>query len=77
MSLVFIFIMAELAGYLGCKRPILNMLKRFNMHNFKVGDVPMVKGDKLSIKQCLHNDIEMASMSHILYASATRSLMYT
>lgn len=46
------------------------------MHNFKDGDVPVVKRDKLSTKQYSQKDVERASMSHISYASTIESLVY-
>ena len=38
--------------------------------------VPIVKGDKLGLNQCLKNDLENESMKNIPYASAVGSLMY-
>ncbi|RVW78554.1 Retrovirus-related Pol polyprotein from transposon TNT 1-94 [Vitis vinifera] len=52
------------------------VLKRFNMQTCKVGDVPVVKGDKLSNEQCPKNDLEKNAMKTIPYASAIGSLMY-
>ena len=37
---------------------------------------PIMKSDKLSLNQCLKNDLENESMKNILYASAVGSLMY-
>ena len=52
------------------------VLERFNMHNCKFGDVPVVKGDKFSLSQCPKNDLEEESMKNIPYASVVGSLMY-
>ena len=37
---------------------------------------PIMKSDKLSLNQCLKNDLENESMKNIPYASAVGSLMY-
>ena len=42
----------------------------------KAGDVPIVKGDKLSNEQCSKNDLEKDAMKTIPYASVVGSLMY-
>ncbi|RVX16189.1 Retrovirus-related Pol polyprotein from transposon TNT 1-94 [Vitis vinifera] len=55
---------------------INRVLKRFNMQTCKAGDVPVVKGDKLSNEQCPKNDLEKDAMKVIPYASAIGSLMY-
>ncbi|RVW17199.1 Retrovirus-related Pol polyprotein from transposon TNT 1-94 [Vitis vinifera] len=55
---------------------INRVLKRFNMQTCKAGDVPVVKGDKLSNEQCPKNDLEKDAMKTIPYASAIGSLMY-
>ncbi|RVW92102.1 Retrovirus-related Pol polyprotein from transposon TNT 1-94 [Vitis vinifera] len=55
---------------------INHLLKRFNMQTCKAGDVPVVKGDKLSNEQCPKNDLEKDAMKTIPYASAIGSLMY-
>ena len=52
------------------------ILARFNMQDCKGGDVPMVKGDKLSKEQCPKTELEKNSMSIVPYASAVGSLMY-
>ena len=52
------------------------VLKRFNMENCKVGEVPVLKGDKLGKSQCPSNTFERKSMENIPYASTVRSLMY-
>ncbi|RVW21621.1 Retrovirus-related Pol polyprotein from transposon TNT 1-94 [Vitis vinifera] len=66
---------------------LLNDTKRilsanFNMKDLgeasftcKAGDVPVVKGDKLSNEQCPKNDLEKDAMKTIPYASAIGSLM--
>ncbi|RVW48954.1 Retrovirus-related Pol polyprotein from transposon TNT 1-94 [Vitis vinifera] len=55
---------------------INRVLKRFNMQTCKAGDVPVVKGYKLSNEQCPKNDLEKDAMKTIPYASAVGSLMY-
>ncbi|RVW58556.1 Retrovirus-related Pol polyprotein from transposon TNT 1-94 [Vitis vinifera] len=55
---------------------INRVLKRFNMQMCKAGDVPVVKGDKLSNEQYPKNDLEKDAMKTIPYASAIGSLMY-
>ncbi|RVW39088.1 Retrovirus-related Pol polyprotein from transposon TNT 1-94 [Vitis vinifera] len=57
-------------AYINC------VLKRFNMQTCKAGDVPIVKGDKLSNEQYPKNDLENDAMKNIPYASAIGSLMY-
>ena len=52
------------------------VLKRFNMQMCKAGNVPIVKGDKLSNEQCPKNNLEKDAMKTILYASVIGSLMY-
>ena len=47
------------------------------MQMCKAGDVPIVKGDKLSNEQCLKNVLEKDAMKTIPYASVVGSLMYT
>ena len=37
---------------------------------------PIMKSDKLSLNQCLKNDLEKESMKNIPYASTVGSLMY-
>ena len=53
------------------------VLKRFNMENCKVGEVSVVKGDKLGKSQCPSNNFERKSMENIPYASTVGSLMYS
>ncbi|RVW48870.1 Retrovirus-related Pol polyprotein from transposon TNT 1-94 [Vitis vinifera] len=55
---------------------INHVLKRFNMQMCKTGDVPIVKGDKISNEQCPKNDLEKDVMKTIPYASVVGSLMY-
>ncbi|KAL6335669.1 hypothetical protein AAG906_032854 [Vitis piasezkii] len=55
---------------------INRVLKKFNWQTCKAGDVPVVKGDKLSNEQCPKNDLEKDAMKTIPYASAIGSLMY-
>ena len=52
------------------------ILERFNMQQCKPGIAPVCKGDKLSLSQCPHSDIEKAQMKNIPYASALGSIMY-
>ena len=46
------------------------------MENCSPGSAPIVKGDKLSLKNCLHDDNEKTQMAIVLYASAVGSLQY-
>ncbi|RDY08848.1 hypothetical protein CR513_06879, partial [Mucuna pruriens] len=55
---------------------ISKVLDRFSMKDSKLGDTPIVKGDKFSLKQCPNNDLERNEMQKILYASVVGSLMY-
>ena len=52
------------------------ILERFNMQQCKPGIAPVYKGDKLSLSQCPHSDIEKAQMKNVPYASALGSIMY-
>ena len=52
------------------------VLERFNMQLCKPGIAPVCKGDKLSLSQCPHSDLEKAQMKNIPYASALGSIMY-
>ena len=52
------------------------ILERFNMQQCKPGIAPVCKGDKLSLSQCPHSDIEKAQMKNVPYASALGSIMY-
>ncbi|XP_031248973.1 secreted RxLR effector protein 161-like [Pistacia vera] len=47
------------------------------MDKCSASPVPIQKGDKLSIKQCPHIELERKQMEHIPYASIVGSLMYT
>ena len=46
------------------------------MKGSKLGDTPIAKGDKFSLKQCPNNDLERTEMQKIPYASVVGSLMY-
>ena len=46
------------------------------MHDCKLGDTPVAKGDKFSLNQCPKNNFEIQEMQQIPYASAIGSLMY-
>ena len=65
-------------GILGLsqKSYIEKILKRFGMHDCKLGDTPVAKGDKFSLSQCPKNNFEIQEMQQIPYASAIGSLMY-
>ncbi|KAL6318326.1 hypothetical protein AAG906_039418 [Vitis piasezkii] len=65
-------------GVLGLSQKgyIDRVLERFNMQSCSSGVAPILKGDKLSKKQCLRNNMEMEQMKKIPYASAVGSLMY-
>ena len=52
------------------------ILERFNMQQCKPGIAPVCKGDKLSLSQCPHSDIEKAQIKNVPYASALGSIMY-
>ena len=52
------------------------ILERFNMQQCKPGIAPVCRGDKLSMSQCPHSDIEKAQMKNVPYASALGSIMY-
>ena len=64
-------------GILGLLRKtyIDKVLSRFAMKDCAPGDMPIAKGDKFSLLQCLKNKIEKKKMENI-YASAVWSLMY-
>ena len=53
-----------------------HILERFNMQQCKPRIAPVCKGDKLSLSQCPHSDIEKAQMKNVPYASALGSIMY-
>ena len=65
-------------GILGLsqKSYIEKILKRFGMHDYKLGDTLVAKGDKFSLSQCPKNNFEIQEMQQIPYASAIGSLMY-
>ncbi|RDY14715.1 hypothetical protein CR513_00175, partial [Mucuna pruriens] len=48
----------------------------FDMKDSKLGDTPIVKGDKFSLKQCTNNGLERNKMQKIPYALIVESLMY-
>ena len=52
------------------------ILERFNMQQCKPRIASVCKGDKLSLSQCPHSDIEKAQMKNVPYASALGSIMY-
>ena len=52
------------------------MLDRYGMKNCSLGDAPVTKGDKLSLLQCLKNDLWKEQMKDIPYALAVGSLIY-
>ena len=52
------------------------LLNRFNMENCKVGEVIVVKGDKIGKSQRPNNNFERKSMENVPYASTVDSLMY-
>ncbi|RDX65954.1 hypothetical protein CR513_55337, partial [Mucuna pruriens] len=49
---------------------------RFGMKDSKSRDTSIVKGDKISLKQCHNNDLERNEMQKIPCASVVGSLMY-
>ena len=65
-------------GLLGLsqKAYINRVLERFNMSTCSPGEVPIVKGDKLTKLQCPKNELERSQMKDVPYASAVGSLMY-
>ena len=65
-------------GILGLsqKSYIEKILKRFGMHDCKLGDTPVAKEDKFSLSQCPKNNFEIKEMQQIPYALAIGSLMY-
>ena len=46
------------------------------MQSCSSSKAPIVKGDKISKSQCLHNDIERDHMKAILYSSVVGNMMY-
>jgi len=55
---------------------INKVLERFRMDKCSASPVPIQKGDKFSLMQCLKNDLERKHMENIPYASVVRSLMH-
>ncbi|RDX98471.1 hypothetical protein CR513_18597, partial [Mucuna pruriens] len=41
------------------------VLNRFSMEDSKLGDIPIAKGDKFSLKQCPNNDFERNEMQNV------------
>ena len=52
------------------------VLKRFNMHNSKKGELPIQSNARLSKTQSPSTEAEIAEMSRLPYASAVGSIMY-
>jgi len=65
-------------GLLGLsqKAYINKVLERFRMDKCSTSPVPIQKGDKFSLKQCLKNELEWKQMENIPYSSIVGSLMY-
>ena len=55
---------------------INKVLERFRMKDCSPSVAPIMKGDKLSLNECLKNDLEKESMKNIPYASVVGTLMY-
>lgn len=55
---------------------INKVLERLNMHNGKVGHVPLSSHVKLSKTQCPKNEEEKEEMSKVSYSLVAGSLMY-
>ncbi|XP_042404912.1 zinc finger MYM-type protein 1-like [Zingiber officinale] len=55
---------------------IEKVLIRYGMQNCALGDTLVAKGDKLSLQQCPHHDLEIKEMQQFPYALAIGSLMY-
>lgn len=55
---------------------IEKVLTKFIMHEYKLEDTPVTKGDKFSLNQCLKGNLEVQEMQKIPYASSVGSLMY-
>ena len=55
---------------------IEHILKTFNMQSCSFGKAPIVKDDRFSKGQSLHNDIERYQMKAVPYSSVVGSLMY-
>ena len=52
------------------------ILNRFGIHDCNLSNVPIHKGDKLSLAQCPKNNIERESMKNVLYFIMIRSVIY-
>lgn len=52
------------------------VLKRFDMHECKSRDTPIVKGDKFNLSQCPKGNVEIQEMKKIPYVSVVGSLMH-
>ena len=55
---------------------INKVLERFNMKNCSPSIVPILKGDRFNLNQCLKNDFEREHMKNIPYALVVGILMY-
>lgn len=55
---------------------IEKILERFNMHNSKPIDTPIVKGEGLNLSNCPKTPKEQKEMEKVPYASAISNLMY-
>ena len=51
------------------------VLDKFSMKDSKLGDTPIAKGNKFSLKQCPSNYLERKEMQNIPYALVVGSLM--
>jgi hypothetical protein len=65
-------------GLLGLsqKAYINKNLERSKMDKFSARGVPIQKGDKFNLNQCLKNELERSQIEQIPYASIVGSLMY-
>ena len=52
------------------------LVDRFNMKDNKLGDIPIAKRKKFSLKQCPNNDLEKKEMQKTPYVSTAESQMY-
>jgi hypothetical protein len=55
---------------------IETILKRFNMHDYKLVKVPIPMGEKLTAEQCPKTHEEIEDMAFVPYASVVGILMY-
>ena len=64
-------------GLLGLsqKSCINKVLERLKMEKCSTNVIPIQKGDKFSLMQCLKNELKCIEMAKIPYAFATKSLM--